>query len=78
MATNSLCLNDGKIEFIRFSMRTTAELDGITISVGNSDIPVVFQTRKHGVILQAGVSMKSQISNVFRAAHYHLRTIGWL
>ena len=77
MSHNFLCLNDDKTEFMRFSTRSTGDQTDIhSVRVGDADIPVRFEARNLGVILDSTLSMKANVSAVCRSVRFHLRRIG--
>ena len=76
MNDNFLKLNEDKTEYMLIgSARQLSTFSAQKIMIGNSEIKCVNQVRNLGVLFDAGMTMKSQISNVVSSASFHIHNI---
>ena len=76
MAWNSMCMNDGKTQYLPNAPKSTAALvDGRVIRVGVSTITASRCLRNIGVFIDRHLDMKKQVSQTVSAWSFYLRHI---
>ena len=75
MIRNKLKINDNKTEFLPITSSRANFTDNINLKIGNENIPPTDSCKSLGVMLDSHFTMDTQISNLCRATHFHLRNI---
>ena len=74
MAWNSMCMNDGKTQYLPIAPKSTAAL-GSVIRVGVSTVTASRCVRNLGVFIDRHLDMKKQMSQTVSARSFYLRHI---
>ena len=76
MAWHSMCMNDGKTQYLPIEPKSSAELvDGSVIRVGVSTITASRCVRNIGVFIDRHLDVKKQVSQTVSACSFYLRHI---
>ena len=76
VARNSMCMNDGKTQYLRIAPKSTAALvDGSVIRVGVSTVTASRCVLNLGVFIDRHLDMKKQMSQTVSACSFYLRHI---
>ena len=76
MAWNSMCMNDGKTQYLPIVPKSAAALvDGSVIRVGVSTSTASRCVRNLGVFIDRHLDMKKQVSQTISACSFYLRHI---
>ena len=76
MICNKLKINDDKTEFLVISSSRSSFNFDKQLTIGNSKITPCSSCRNLGVMFDKHAKMDSQINNICRSTHFHLRNIG--
>ena len=76
MLHDKLKLNDDKTEFILSGTRQQlAKVDGISLSVGDSNVSPVKSAKNLGKWIDSNLNLKINVNNTCKAAYYHLTNV---